>query len=286
MLFGLERFSELVGGLDHPECVAWGPDGHFYAGGEAGQIYRIGVDGSKTVLANTGGFLLGVCLDGRDNVYACDVGNHAVLRITPLGEVAAYSMGTAEAPMNAPNGLVFDRHGNLWVTDSGERGRRNGRLFHVAPGGVTERIDIDLVDNPNGLAIDPQSRYLYAVLTDTCQVMRAALPEDPGGALGAPEEIVRFAAGNRAIPDGLAFDVAGSLYIGCMAPNVIYRLTAEDVLDVLAEDWEHNILATPVNVAFGGEDMRTLAVANFARWGLVQARMDVPGARLNYPFIT
>lgn len=281
MLIGLDRFSELVGGLDHPECAAWGPEGYFYAGGEGGQIYRIGVNGSKTVLANTGGFILGVCLDGRSNVYACDVGNHAVMRITPLGEVEAYSMGAASEPMNAPNGLVFDRHGNLWVTDSGERGRQNGRLFRVAPGGgATERIDTGLADNPNGLAIDPQGRYLYAVLTDTRQVVRAALPEDPGGGLGALEEIARF---DQAIPDGLAFDMAGSLYVGCMAPNVIYRLTAEGVLDVLAEDWEHHTLAAPVNIAFGGEDMRTLAVANFARWGLVQAQMEVPGARLHYP---
>ena len=26
--------------LDHPECVAWGPDKKIYAGGEAGQVYR------------------------------------------------------------------------------------------------------------------------------------------------------------------------------------------------------------------------------------------------------
>jgi gluconolactonase len=34
----LEAFTTLVTGLDHPEGVAWGPDGRVYAGGEAGQI--------------------------------------------------------------------------------------------------------------------------------------------------------------------------------------------------------------------------------------------------------
>ena len=28
--------------LDHPEAVAWGPDGRVYAGGELGQLYRVG----------------------------------------------------------------------------------------------------------------------------------------------------------------------------------------------------------------------------------------------------
>ena len=31
-------------GLDHAECIAWGCDGYAYAGGEAGQIYRIDLE--------------------------------------------------------------------------------------------------------------------------------------------------------------------------------------------------------------------------------------------------
>ena len=33
--------------FDHPEAVAWGPDGRAYAGGEAGQLYRFGLDGKS-----------------------------------------------------------------------------------------------------------------------------------------------------------------------------------------------------------------------------------------------
>ena len=32
--------------LDHPEAVAWGPDGRIYAGGEDGQLYRLGLTDS------------------------------------------------------------------------------------------------------------------------------------------------------------------------------------------------------------------------------------------------
>ena len=51
----LDAFTELAGGLDHPEGVTLGPDGLVYAGGEAGQIFRIGADGWVTELASTGG---------------------------------------------------------------------------------------------------------------------------------------------------------------------------------------------------------------------------------------
>src|SRR5436853_382706 len=85
----IDRFHVLAGGLDHPEGVAWDPvAGVVYAGGEAGQLYRIGLDGTISQVATTGGFLLGVAVDGDGLVYACDVGAGAVVAIDPAsGEV-------------------------------------------------------------------------------------------------------------------------------------------------------------------------------------------------------
>ena len=40
-LINLKHAETFVEGLDHPEGVALGPDGNIYAGGEAGQVYRI-----------------------------------------------------------------------------------------------------------------------------------------------------------------------------------------------------------------------------------------------------
>jgi hypothetical protein len=65
----LEAFTELAGGLDHPEGIAWDPAGALYAGGEAGQIYRVGLDGSVEEIASTGGFMYGLAVDGASRVY-------------------------------------------------------------------------------------------------------------------------------------------------------------------------------------------------------------------------
>ena len=115
----LDRFTELAGGLDHPEGVAWSPPGHVIAGGEAGQVYRIGLDGSVERIAATGGFIYGVALDADGNIYACDFGNASVARISPDAELSTYSTGTPERPMRVPNFAAFDDEGNLFVTDSG-----------------------------------------------------------------------------------------------------------------------------------------------------------------------
>jgi hypothetical protein len=55
--------------FDHPEAVAWGPDGRAYAGGEAGQLYRFDLDGGpcEVVAQVPGGFLLGLAQDAAGN---------------------------------------------------------------------------------------------------------------------------------------------------------------------------------------------------------------------------
>ena len=57
------QISVLVDGLDHPEGIAWGLDGYAYAGGEAGQVYRIDIERRELKhFADTGGFVLGMWL--------------------------------------------------------------------------------------------------------------------------------------------------------------------------------------------------------------------------------
>ena len=58
--------------LDHPEGITTGPDGELYAGGEAGQVYRIDRETSEPIeIANTGGFVLGLCLDAAGMMDPC-----------------------------------------------------------------------------------------------------------------------------------------------------------------------------------------------------------------------
>ena len=110
--------SVLVEGLDHPEGIAWGMDGYAYAGGEAGQVYRIDVESREVFqLAHIpGGFILGMALDSDHNIYACDSGNHCVQRITKGGAFSTYSTGPSEEPLRFPNYPAFDSSGNLYVS--------------------------------------------------------------------------------------------------------------------------------------------------------------------------
>jgi gluconolactonase len=275
----LTDFTVFVEGLDHPECVAWGPDGLLYAGGEAGQVYRMTADGGElTEVGSTGGFLLGICLDGDGTVYACDSAKPAVVRMTSTGAVDVYSSGNGDRSFANPNYPVFDRAGNLYVSDSGTFHGDDGCLWVIRPGGATELIDTRLKQFPNGIALNAAEDHLYVALSTLPGVAR--IPVRDGAVVGAAETVITL---DRAIPDGLAFDVDGNLYIACYSPDVIYRVSPDGALDTLAEDWERVTLASPTNLAFGGPDRTTLFVSSLCRWHLAKTELGVAGQPVNYP---
>jgi gluconolactonase len=278
-LMRTDEFVPFVDGLDHPECVAWGPDGHVYAGGEAGQIYRITLEtGACQQIATTGGFTLGIALDGHGNIYTCDLHLHKVMRTTPGGQVATYSEGSPERRMHGPNYPVFDRAGNLWVSSSGDWMQNNGCLFCIHPGGQTEMVSDRLTAFPNGMALSPNGHHLYMVLSTWPGVVKISIM--PEGKIGAAEQVVEMP---HTVPDGLAFDEAGNLYISCYAPNHIYRLSPSGALKLLVSDWTNTTLPAPTNLAFCGPDRRTLVTAGLSRWHICKARVEIPGLPLIYP---
>lgn len=275
----LDQCQPFAHNLDHPEGVAWGRDGFVYAGGEAGQIYRVSLQGQVEQIASTGGFILGLALDAHNAVYACDVGKRAVIRIAQDGTTSTYSSGTPERPMVNPNYPVFERAGNLYVSDSGTWKNDDGCVFRVQPNGNTTVWSTAVSNFPNGMALAPEEDALYiACSTPNPGVVRVPILED--GSAGTPEHV---AALPQTVPDGLAFDVKGNVYISCYAPNRIYRFSPSDELDVLVEDWENTVIAGPANVAFCGANLDTLVISSLSRWHLTRVELGVSGQPLHYP---
>jgi gluconolactonase len=73
----------LASGIDHSEGICKGVDGNVYLGGEAGQIYRLTLEGNLSQVAHLegGGILLGLtaCLDGR--FIVCDPVNKCLWKV-------------------------------------------------------------------------------------------------------------------------------------------------------------------------------------------------------------
>lgn len=274
----IAELTVLEHGLDHPEGVAWGPDGKVYAGGEAGQVYRIDLQANTMEeFANTGGFVLGIAHDADANCYACDAAK--VVKVTPDGTVTTYSEGNSEQAMRVPNYPVFDAKGNLYVSDSGDWGEGNGFIWKIKPGGESEIWDRQANGFTNGMCLSPDGNALYVVESTPPLISKIPILDD--GSAGKREVVVELP---RKVPDGVAFDAEGKLYISLYNPNIIYRYDLDKAeLTTLFDDWEQLKLIAPTNIAFGGTDMKTLLIANLCGWNIITASMEVAGHPVQYP---
>jgi gluconolactonase len=279
----LGMFTILTEDLDHPEDLVWDPlSGRIYAGGEAGQIYAVSLDGEVEQVADSGGGILGLAVDADGTIYACDEGRAEVLRVDPRsGDIEVYSRGTSQRPMIEPNSCAFDAAGSLYVTDSSDWEGQNGVIYRVAPGGETVVWTDALRRYPNGCCLAPDGRSLYVVESSLPGIWRVPIADD--GRPGDPASVIELPDAH--VPDGIALDEAGALYIACYRPDRVYRFCGRGALKVVADDPLGLKLNTPTNVAFVGPALDRLAIANVGEWHILIGDVGASGAPLVYPSI-
>src|SRR3954470_10994957 len=222
-----ERFSIFASGLDHPECVAFDREGNLWAGGEAGQIYRIDSSGKVETIANLGSFNGGIAFSPEDELFVCNPAL-GVVHVERSGKYSVYASEIAGRKLICPNYPVFDRSGRLYVSDSGNWKKQNGALVRIdAPN--QGKVIGSPYGYANGLALSPDERTLFMVESNTNRVLRFELKEN--GTLGNPH---LYASEVGFLPDGLALDVDGNLYVACYASDNIYQITPDGTKTLFA----------------------------------------------------
>lgn len=273
------QVKSIAEGVDHCEGVAYGLDGFIYAGGSGGQIYRVSLETSQfEQISRQDGWILGLALDNGNNVYGCDLKNRAVVRIRPDGSAETYSSGSKEQEFVLPNYCVFDRKGNLYVSDSGHWEQPSGRVFKIDAQGKTQLWHSGPFSFANGLALDRDEKSLYLVESARPGVVKINIDEN-GAALDT-EVVVELP---RTVPDGLAFDAQGYLWISLYRPDALYRLSPERRLEVFVEDWRGMLLCSPTNLAFCGPELDIIVTSSLGHNRLYRLDVGIKGQALNYP---
>ena len=271
-----------IKGVDHPESIGIGPDGTAYTTGTGCQVYRLDLDNnSAKQFSTTEARCLGSVVDADDNLYVAHTAGN-VLRISPDGDVREYATGPKGTGFACANYPAFDARGNMYLSDSGDwSGEINGYLYRIPPGGGEAQLWYrDPVNTPNAIALDADDNYLYFVETFGSSIARVTIEDD--GRAGKFERIVHMP---RHIPDGIAFDTEGRLWIACHRPDAIYVFDLNTRrLSLFAEDWKGEQLRGPTDVAFGGPGRDILLAASLDN--LVVHRFDntgVKGLELHHP---
>jgi gluconolactonase len=273
---GPDRHEVLVDGLDHPEGVAYDPvSGAVYAGGEAGQVYRVDLARRRVEqVASAPGFVLGLAVDGRGRVAVCASSDGSLCALAD-GTVCRVLDEVEGEPLVLPNHPSFGPDGTLYLSDSGTWGRNDGRLVRLSPDGDAQVLSQALNRFPNGGAVSPDGRHLWMVESFAPTLSRLDLSSD-----GRPEVVLRL---DGHVPDGIAFTADGGLLISCYRPDRILHLDAAGRVDVVAEDPQGTLLSAPTNICFAGPDMDRVVSANLGRWHLTLLDLGLAGAPLHHP---
>ena len=278
-----------IQGVDHNESLSVGPNGEAYTCGfYTGRAFRLDLEimTGEAFSPATNRRILGQVVDADGNLYCaeCESPNSKVVRITPEGKQSVYSAGPRGGAFMSANTPAFDRHGNMYLSDTGSWSREiDGRIFRIPAGGGDAHLWFpEPVDTPNGIAIDGEEEYIYFVETWGNSIARIAIRKD--GSSGDFERVVHMP---RHVPDGIAFDAEGRLWIACDRPDAIYVFNIKTRrLEVFAEDWQGGALRGADDLAFVGPRRDILLASSVDRARV--HRFDNPGVRglrLNNPKI-
>jgi gluconolactonase len=280
---------ELATGLEFPEGPVVLPDGSVAVVEIQGKrVTRVALDGSKDVIAETGGGPNGAQLGPDGKLYVCnnggafefaDVGgltvthqppqNHEGGRIERVdidsGEVEVLYEEAGGTKLISPNDIVFDEHGGFWFTDHGihwDRTCDRTWVCYAQADGSEAREVMGPVDGANGIGLSPDGKRVYIAETYTSAIwswevtgpgeVGEGLPLLPHG--GTP--VCRI-SGFCAL-DSLAIDGEGNVCVATLLKGGITTVkpgegpAAGEEIDFVevGDPW-------PTNIAFGGGDLRT-----------------------------
>jgi len=270
------------------------------------RILKMAADGKVSVFRADSGRTNGNYFDARGRLISCEGGEQGpgrrriVRTDMKSGKEEVLTEKYDGKRYNSPNDCCVDSKGRIWFTDPRYGADRSDLemdvegVYRIDPEGnkVTRVLTQKEVDRPNGVAVTPDAKTLYVI--DSHPKVGGnrkiwAFDISAEGALGNRRLVYDFGKGRGG--DGMRLDVKGNLWVaaGINAP----RGNAGESVDVptgvyvispdgkllgripIAED-----LIT--NVAFGGQDLKTLHVT--AGKNVYKLPVNVAGAVV-YPVV-
>lgn len=262
--------------LDHAEGLAFDRDGRLYCGGERGQIFRLSLEERRIEqVGDTGGFCLGMAFDRTGDLFICDSRHAAVFRFKPdTGSLELFATEAAGRRLRIPNYPAFDSRGYLYVSDSYEFKQPGPGIFRFAPDGTGELWCDEPLNFANGLAFAPDESALYVIESFARSLSR--IPIGPAGEAGPKEHVAHVGV----VPDGLAFDAEGRLYVACYEPSAVFVVDPARggaAVETLWHDEEAVSLCHPTNCAFRGASLYTV---NLGKCHITRLDVNSSGAPL------
>ncbi len=306
----MAEYTPVTDGLRFPEGPVAMPDGSVILTEiEAGRITRVLPDGTKQIVAHTGGGPNGLALGPDGKLYCCNNGGFEYVEaggfLAPHGIAKDYSGGRIErididtgtvevlyksgdfdCILRGPNDIVFDEHGGFWFSDHGKMDYDArchdivGIFYGKIDGSHLEEV-IFPSHNPNGIGLSPDGLKLYAAETYTCRLtaFNVVAPGKVGseGSAAGPGIPLYRPAGYKFF-DSLAVEANGNICVATIGECGISVISPSgELVEFVATQ---DVFTT--NICFGGADMMDAWITLSGSGRLVKTRWARPGLKLHY----
>ena len=272
----IEELSSGYGGTGGPaEGPLWWHEGGYLLFSDIHNNRRIKWDPADgaSVFREPTNHANGLTRDLKGRLVACEHSSRRVTRQDADGEITVVAASYRGRRLNRPNDVIVKSDGTLFFTDPGAPAPGLDLDYSGVYMVSTDLGEITMIVGdfltPNGLAFSPDESILY--VNDTRRQHIRAFDVQPNGTLAlASDRVMCDLSGDRpGVPDGMKVDIEGNVYCGGSG-------------GVWVIDPDGNHLGTIVhgndattNVAFGGDDWKTLF---FTSWNTIgRVRVNVPG---------
>ena len=218
----------------------------------------------------------GLTRDLQGRLVACEHDSRRVTRLELDGSTTVIANSFQGRRLNRPNDVVVRSDGCIYFTDPWTSPAAPEQwdlpfsgVYRITPDLGTLSLLADDFVLPNGLAFSPDETTLY--INDTRRGHIRAFELLPSGMLAKHTDHVfaDLSGPEPGVPDGMKVDVEGNVYCGGAGGIWIMDASGKKLGRIV-----HGAPAT-TNIAFGGDDWKTLYVTSRNHLGSVQVK--IPG---------
>ncbi len=252
----------------YPNALAVGANGTiFVTDSDNATIRKVTTAGVVSTFAGTAGnygsvdgtgaaanfsYPVGVTVDANGNVYVADFSDYTIRKITSAGVVSTFA-GTANnygsadgvgaaAAFNLPLGVAVDTSGNVYVADAG-----NGTIRKITPAGVVSTMagTAGTFGSADGIGAAAKFNFVSALAIDAAgnlyvadsgnnnirKITPAGVVSTLAGTLGVRGNVDGVGtAASFSLPNGLAVDGSGNVFVADYYNNSIRKITPAGVV--------------------------------------------------------
>ncbi len=247
-------------------------DGNLYAVNysKEGTIGKITPGGESTIFIQlpNGSIGNGIRFNSKGEMLIADYTNHNILKVNLVSkQINVYSH---DATMNQPNDIAIDSKDRLYASDPNWKDS-TGRIWRIDTNGKMHILE-DNMGTTNGIEVSPDGKNLY--VNESVQRKVWVYDLSDSGTISNKRLMMEFPDFGM---DGMRCDVEGNLYIARHGKGTVAKVSSAGKL---LQEIKLNG-TKPSNIAFGGNDGRTVYVTLQDRGNIESFRVGSPGREWN-----